>query len=127
MEKEVSVKENEGGEGSKEVAAVPLKDVRAEGLGELAKLPDFLLLVILFSLEPKELLTLSLVSKSMYVLCGDEEMWKQRCHDHWEKGEIKFKGFVSFPSFFLFLSFLSPLSSYPFFFFHKKKKKVLGK
>ena len=67
---------------------------RSMGLGGLAVIPDFLLLTILFSLDSKDLLTLSLVSKAMYVLSGDEEMWKQKCTDQWEKGELKFKGLV---------------------------------
>ena len=69
-------------------------EVWKNGLGYMYVLPECILLRIIFSLPFPDILSLSSASKALYILTGDEEVWKERWKAIVKKGVVTlhFKG-----------------------------------
>ncbi|KAM7253241.1 hypothetical protein ACFE04_025859 [Oxalis oulophora] len=67
------------------------EDRRPDALGNLHRLPDELISVMLENLTPRDFARLSCVSSVMYILCNDEPQWMTLCLKR-ASGLLQYKG-----------------------------------
>ncbi|XVE55528.1 hypothetical protein DITRI_Ditri03aG0166000 [Diplodiscus trichospermus] len=71
--------------------AFPLKDRRADALGNLNSLPDELICTILDYLTPRDIARFACVSSVMYIFCNEEPLWMVLCLKK-VNGPLQYKG-----------------------------------
>ncbi|OMP01257.1 hypothetical protein COLO4_12026 [Corchorus olitorius] len=78
-------------ENSDQSHAFPLKDRRADALGNLKSLPDEIICNILDYLTPRDIARLACVSSVMYIFCNEEPLWMSLCLKK-VNGPLEYKG-----------------------------------
>ncbi|XVF39550.1 hypothetical protein PTKIN_Ptkin01aG0043200 [Pterospermum kingtungense] len=78
-------------ENSNQPHRFPLKDPRADTLGNFKSLPDELICTIFDFLTPRDVARLACVSSVMYIFCNEEPLWMSLCLKK-ANGPLQYKG-----------------------------------